>query len=524
MGQIEILDCTLRDGGYVNEWNFGKHNISKIIKKLGEARLDIVECGFLTNKGEYSEDYTKFNKIVEMIAALPQETGDLPKYVCMVNYGEYCANDLPVCSTEGIVGIRIAFHKNDMKEAVELGHSIKEKGYLVFLQPMVSLNYSDFEFLELITMANELRPYAFYIVDSFGVMKSRDLKRYYYLVEHNLNKEIKVGFHSHNNMQLAYANALNLLQMCDTRDVIIDTSVLGMGRGAGNLNTELFVEHLNDVCGKEYRIQPILQIADEVLEVIFAEHPWGYSLPQYLSAVHGCHPNYATFLDDKNTLKIESIHSILDKVPDEKKNNFDKQYIMKLYEEFQSHALDDTVFCDQLRRELAGQTVVLIGPGNSITVEEDKIKNVLEKGAVAIALNFEPEAFSCKYVFVSNIKRFENMQKIPHEKLIATSNLVHADCNKVNYGQLINDIEGVKDNACLMLIKLLKKIGVRKIGLAGIDGYSYNLKKNYASPEMVLATNAGMVDILNKGMKKGLLTFRDSMDIFFVTEPQNIVL
>ena len=109
---------------------------------------------------------------------------------------------------------------------------------------MVSLSYTDEEFLDLIRRVNELEPYAFYIVDSFGMMKRKDLTRLFYLVEHNLNENIKIGFHSHNNMQLAYSNAQSLVDLHSDRELIIDASVYGMGRGAGNLNTELFVQYM----------------------------------------------------------------------------------------------------------------------------------------------------------------------------------------------------------------------------------------------------------------------------------------
>ena len=168
-----------------------------------------------------------------------------------------------------------------MFPALELCRGIKGKGYKVFIQAMVSLNYTDEEFLELIRRVNEFRPYAFYIVDSFGVMKKKDLVRLFYLVEHNLHEEILVGFHSHNNMQLSYSNAQTLADIHTERDLIIDSSVYGMGRGAGNLNTELFVEYLNDAFGKSYRRQPLLEIIDTVLEGFYRRDGWGYSLPNY---------------------------------------------------------------------------------------------------------------------------------------------------------------------------------------------------------------------------------------------------
>lgn len=116
---------------------------------------------------------------------------------------------------------------------------------------MVSLSYTDEEFLDLIKRVNELEPHVFYIVDSFGMMKHKDLKRLFYFVEHNLKDSIQIGFHSHNNMQFAYSNVQSLVDMHSERDLIIDASICGMARGASNLNTGLFVGYLNEKCGRQ---------------------------------------------------------------------------------------------------------------------------------------------------------------------------------------------------------------------------------------------------------------------------------
>ena len=307
MNTIEVLDCTLRDGGYCNSCCFGFENEKKIVKGLVEANIDIIECGFLTNTVQYNQDVTKFTSLDEVAKILPKNReGKL--FVLLTDYGQYDPEDLPVYDGTSIDGLRVAFHKKNCFEALNVCTKIKEKGYKVFIQAMVSLSYNDEEFLNLIKKVNELEPYAFYIVDSFGMMKQKDLMRLFCLVEHNLKPVIRIGFHSHNNMQLAYSNAQSLVDLHSGRDLIIDSSVYGMGRGAGNLNTELFVQYLNEnVCNK-YDIKPLLSIIDEILNEFYQRNYWGYSLPNYLSAAHSAHPNYAGYLDDKKTLTIENMN------------------------------------------------------------------------------------------------------------------------------------------------------------------------------------------------------------------------
>ena len=264
MNKIQVLDCTLRDGGYCNEWRFGFDNAKRITSGLVDSNVEIIECGFITNKVNYDPDVTRFTTVKEVASIIPENRNGRI-FVAMMNYGEYDIDGLPVYDGSSIDGIRVAYHKKNRYEALELCKKIKEKGYLVFIQAMVSLSYSDEEFLEMIKIGNELEPYAFYIVDSFGMMKGKDLTRLFYMVEHNLKDKIWIGFHSHNNMQLAYSNAQRLTTVQTSRNLIIDSSIMGMGRGAGNLNTELFVEYLNENAGKKYELKPLLSIVDKIL-------------------------------------------------------------------------------------------------------------------------------------------------------------------------------------------------------------------------------------------------------------------
>ena len=209
MGKIRLLDCTLRDGGYCNQWAFGRKNIRKIIMGLEESGVEIIECGFLNEKIQYSQDCSRFNSLKQAEGFITQNKKST-QYVCMVNYGDIDAAKLPEYENGMIDGIRVAFHKENIDEAMELCRIIKEKGYKIYIQPMVVLDYTDEEFLRLVHKANEIKPYAFYIVDSFGVMKKKELMRIYYMTEHNLNEDICIGFHSHNNIPVSLKLQKNL--------------------------------------------------------------------------------------------------------------------------------------------------------------------------------------------------------------------------------------------------------------------------------------------------------------------------
>ena len=129
----------------------------------------------------------------------------------MVDYGKYdVVNKLKPHTDTDIDGIRLAFHKKDRSNMISWGRAIIEKGYKLYIQPMTVMRYSDKEILELIEEVNEKLPdaEAFYIVDSFGEMRANDMNRILNLVDHNLLPGMTLGFHSHNNLQLSYSNAL----------------------------------------------------------------------------------------------------------------------------------------------------------------------------------------------------------------------------------------------------------------------------------------------------------------------------
>lgn len=525
MEHVSILDCTLRDGGYCNEWKFGKNNIKKIMNGLVEAGIDIIECGFFTNRVQYNPDIAKFTTIEEIAEVLPRNREN-KLFVCLLNYGEYELDKIPLNDGTSLDGFRIAFHKKDMISAIELCKGIREKGYKVFVQPMVSLNYSDEEFLELIRTVNEFEPYAFYIVDSFGVMKQKDLVRLYYMVEHNLREDIIIGYHSHNNMQLAYSNAQTLVDIHTKRNMIIDSSIFGMGRGAGNLNTELFVEYLNDNINTNYELKPILTIIDEILNSFYQQNYWGYSLPNYLAAKYNTHPNYAGYLDAKKTLTIENMDDIFSMIDDEKRSVYDKEYIEKVYIEYMDTGNVQESHLDELKKKIKGKKVLIIAPGRSSVDEKDRIiACAKQKDIITISINFDYTEFNTDFIFLSNFRRFRELDKAKYSKCIATSNIPEKNVYlRTSYHALLNNKDTVRDNAGMMLINYLIQLRAAKIFLAGLDGYSLDPIQNFADPQMSFFTEKTTFEAMNHGLTQVLQEYKKRIQIEFITTQKYILI
>lgn len=525
MNKVHVLDCTLRDGGYCNEWQFGFDNAKKITAGLVEADVEIIECGFITNRVEYNPDVTKFTTLREVARIIP-ENRDGRLFVAMMNYSEYNIDDLPDYDGSSVDGIRVAFHKKNLKESLELCKQIKSKGYLVFIQAMVSLSYIDEEFLSLIRAVNEFEPYAFYIVDSFGMMKGKDLTRLFYMVEHNLKENIWIGFHSHNNMQLAYSNAQKLTTVQTSRNLIIDSSIMGMGRGAGNLNTELFVEYLNENVGKKYQLKPLLTIIDKILTPFYERNYWGYSLPNYISAAHNAHPNYAGYLDEKKTLTFEDMNEIFDMMDEDKKVSYDKAYIEDLYLKYQKKDRVQEAHLSDLKTRLAGKSVLMIAPGQSSVTEREQIISYAQRDdVITISINYDYDNSLTDFLFVSNLRRYRDLPAVKRSKSIVTSNIPALDVYlQVRYKDLLNFVEAVEDNAGLMLAKLLLKLDVKKIYIAGMDGYSVNPDENYADQKMNFYTERELAEKKNAGMITILREVSKDVDIEFVTTPRYVVI
>ncbi len=525
MSKIEVLDCTLRDGGYVNQWNFGQEKIIRIFRGLTEAKINIIEYGYLSDKGNDANGSTII-KNVNQIKEILKEAITNQNIVVMANLGEYDVACLPQKENTVLYGIRLAFHKKDLDKAVLACHEIKSKGYQLFMQPMVSQSYSDEEFLKLIQIANDVFPYVFYIVDSFGAMKPKDLQRMLYLAEHNLHPAISIGFHSHNNLQLAYSNSKLFAEMQTSRKKVVDTSIFGMGRGAGNLNTELFAEYLNDNSEGNYAIKPLLKIMDSTLTPIYQEKYWGYSLAHYISAVYCCHPNYAAYLSEKNSLLMEDVEKIISSIEEVKKYSFDVHYIEELYFEYMTNKKAYKDDFRMLKDRFKGKKVLVIAPGKSAYLERDIISEFSKKeGIEMIAVNHEyPYVQDKEWIFVSNIRRFQVLEKKTYDRVIATSNI---ECENifahVRYQELINDVESVTDNAGLMCLKLLLYLGVKEIYLAGMDGYSTDSEANYLNNDLKLITPKSVTEKMNIGMVKVLEAYAKEIKISFLTQPKYLV-
>ncbi len=329
MSNIKILDCTLRDGGYINNWDFGNKKAKNIINFLLKSNIDYIEIGFLKNNIT-NNNKTLFSSIEDTKRVIDNKVN--AKKICvMIMYNDFDIKKLINENCSNISNIRLSFKKNDKTNALKQAQLIKKKGYRLFLNPTYINQYNKKELINLIKSINTISPYCFSLVDTLGALNKGDIKELYNIAHQNLNKDIALDFHTHNNLELSFLNTREIIDLCTTRELIIDTSLLGMGRGAGNLHSELMAKYLNDTIKKNYDVNLILKVLREEIYPIYISNPWENSIFYYYSAINKCHPNYAKYLEAKEGLADNIANEILKSIPKDKKTNYDENLIKELY-------------------------------------------------------------------------------------------------------------------------------------------------------------------------------------------------
>lgn len=524
MDNIKLLDCTLRDGGYINDWKFGNENLISVFERLVDSGVDIVEIGFLDERRPFDMD----RSIMPTTTCADTIWGKLDKkntiVVGMIDYGTCSIENLSMCEDSFLDGIRVIFKKHLMHEAMKFCRQVKALGYKVFSQLVSITSYTDEELLKLVSLVNDVKPYAVSMVDTYGLLHPEDLLHYYQILDENVISEIQIGFHAHNNFQLGYANALTFLGKERKHDIIVDGTLFGMGKSAGNAPLELLGMRLNNKYGKHYNIDAMLEAIEETIKDFYVMSPWGYKTFFYLCGKNSCHPNYVTYFGEKQNLSTTKLDELLALIePKDKKLLYDKLVAEQLYDNYIDMNIPEQQSIDEFQKEIMGHMLLLVGPGRNIDLQRAKVEDfIAQNKPYIISINYVPNGITVDCVFVTNGKRYHDMTltlKYAKAKVLATSNV---ECRNgrfdfvINRAPLLETSEKIVDNSFLMLVKFLKKIGVKEVNCVGFDGYS-DKEDNYCNPSMEYYFVKQEASHLNYHMKKRISEFRENMTINFIT-------
>lgn len=527
MGDIKLLDCTLRDGGYVNDWNFGHNNLVSIFERLVDANVDFIEVGFLDERRPFDMD----RSIMPDTDCVEKIYGNLDKknlvVVGMIDYGTCSLEHIKPCKDSYLDAIRVIFKKHLREDAMAFCAELKKLGYKVFAQLVSVTSYEDDEMMDLIRLANEVKPYAVSMVDTYGLMHQNNLKHYFDLLDEHLLPEIGMGYHAHNNFQMGYANCITMMSQKTERMLLVDGTIYGMGKSAGNAPIELIAMYMNENLGKNYHISQFLEAIDSNIMDFYTPATWGYNMFFYLAASNDCHPSYVSYLMEKKTLSVKSINEILGRLQGEKKLLYDQSYIEKLYKDYQMIEIDDSEHREQLKHVFAGRDILLLGPGTSITKEKNKVqKYISDKNPIIVSVNFIEETYPIDYIFLSNAKRYVQLatalsQNNVREKVIATSNVTKTSGTfdyVLKYSSLIDEEAEVIDNSFIMLLKAMEQLGIKEVSVAGFDGYVPKKTGNYIKTYMEYNFDADKTERLNLYVKEKIREFQSDLKVDFLTQ------
>lgn len=187
-------------------------------------------------------------------------------------------------------------------------------------------------------------------------MYQEDLHRVYELINHNLVSTCKVGFHSHNNMQMSNALSQEFVRMTyGKREVVVDGTISGMGRGAGNTPTELIAQYLVSQHGYSYDIDAMLDIIDDYMDNIRSRCTWGYTTPYFVAGCYSAHVNNIAYLKEKNSIKSKDIRYILNKIGAIPRKRYDYDLLEQTYMDYVTSNIDDSQAMEVLKEAFKGK-------------------------------------------------------------------------------------------------------------------------------------------------------------------------
>jgi 4-hydroxy 2-oxovalerate aldolase len=286
--EIKVLDCTVRDGGLINKWQFSDEFVRKVFLALSQAGVDYMEVGYKSSDKYFSRDENGKWKFCddEDIRRIVGETETEMKLSAMSDIGRIDHEDIAPKRESIIDMIRVACYAKEADKAIALAHHCLDMGYETTINLMAVSKVLERDLDEALNDLSKSDVPIVYLVDSFGFLYSEQihtLARKY--IEALPGKQI--GIHTHNNQQLAFANTIEAVIAGINR---LDATIYGMGRGAGNCPLELLMAFLKN---PKFDIRPIIEVIQEIFIPLKAEIEWGYHIPYMITGTLNEHPRSA---------------------------------------------------------------------------------------------------------------------------------------------------------------------------------------------------------------------------------------
>lgn len=489
--KITLLDCTLRDGGYYNNWDFSKVLIEDYLKSMSAAKIEYIELGFrFLKKDIYLGPCAYTTPFFLESLSIPKNL----KIGIMINASDIISTKLSKADIDHhffqftkknkISFVRFACHLKEVVKILPYCNKLKKKGLIIGLNLMQISEISDMELDKIVKTVSRSKVDIFYFADSLGNLDPTDIKRISNIIKKNWKRNI--GFHAHDNMGKAL---INCEAAVNNGINWIDSTVTGMGRGAGNVKTELALLEFSKYSEKNNDISLLLKLIDEVFIPMKNKYGWGSNPYYYLAGQFSIHPTYIQSM--QNDLKLNS-DEILTAIENLKKRNgrvFNKSFIEvgdNLYNKKASGTWNPY-------RLIKGKDVLIIGSGPGSQNHSKAIENfIVKKKPFVIALNTQKSINEelinlrvCCYTLriMSNTKELKKLSQplvLPLDSLPLHQKNKFQNTKVYNYGLEINKnkfVFGKNSSITPNSLTICYALSIANSGKAktiyasGLDGY-----------------------------------------------------
>lgn len=283
---VSVLDCTIRDGGCTNEWQFEPQLVQRTFDALVRSGVDVMEIGYLTAAGVYKPGEAGPWRYCHEADLRQVARTSRMKLAAMVDIGRYDIRDLKPAEDSLLDVIRVATYAKDIGEAISWCHAAQDLGYETYVNVMAVTTNTPQEVDRFLEVIRTSRVPNVTVVDSFGALYPHHVRYLIRKYKNWLRSDQKVGVHLHNNQETAFANTIAAI---DEGVDFVDATIFGMGRGAGNCPLELLLMYLDD---PRFDVRPVLELVDDYA-ALRDELRWGYHVPYAVTGWLNHHPNPA---------------------------------------------------------------------------------------------------------------------------------------------------------------------------------------------------------------------------------------
>lgn len=487
---MKILDCTLRDGGYYTDWHFDEKVVENYFHAMELSGVDIVEVGLRSpQKDKFLGPFTYSNDLFLKSLNLPKNA----QIAVMINAKEYIKDgnvDIELIQSQfnakndsPVELVRIAAHYSEIESIPVIFQELETLGYKVAVNLMQTGNKNPEEISTAVKSLNSLDMVALYFADSFGDMDYHKITNTIETIKKDWKGDL--GIHAHNNMGMALNNTII---SHDHGVTYLDSTIMGMGRGAGNTQTEYLILEMAKRFSK-YNPSAIFPIVLKDFQKLQNEYKWGTNLLYYLSSEFNIHPTYIQEILSSN----QTTTNILTALENLKSVNAVSYSKDKLNSAFELN-YTDSVGTWSPKELMKNRDILIIGSGPNVKKYSNAIEAYIqEKRPIVISLNLTEDIninfidlfASCHPIkLLSDVKKYKGINKplmIPFNSLSTNLKNQLSDVNILDYGITIKENSfSFEENTCYLPNPLVfaytlaaaTSANANRVLVTGLDGYA----------------------------------------------------